>query len=116
MKQCWEDDPKHRPRMDSVVFTFRRLNGGRQDFYYILPYLSNGTCQYYKLFGKGLIIIRKIIYLFKLHNRALNVLDNMVTKLEKYAENLENLVSQRTKDLVEEKAKTDELLNRILPP
>ena len=53
MKQCWEDDPKHRPRMDSVVFTFRRLNGGRQDFYYILPYLSNGIGRYYMLFEKG---------------------------------------------------------------
>ena len=44
------------------------------------------------------------------------MLDNMVTKLEKYAENLEQLVSVRTAALVEEKAKTDLLLHRLLPP
>ena len=39
----------------------------------------------------------------------------MVAKLEKYANNLEDIVEQRTAELVEEKKKTDSLLYRMLP-
>jgi hypothetical protein len=40
----------------------------------------------------------------------------MVNMLEKYANNLESLVEERTTQLVEEKKKTDELLHQMLPP
>ena len=39
----------------------------------------------------------------------------MVKKLEHYANNLEEIVDQRTKDLIDEKKKTDVLLYRMLP-
>ena len=39
----------------------------------------------------------------------------MVYMMEKYADNLEDLVSERTVQLEEEKRKTDALLDRILP-
>ena len=39
----------------------------------------------------------------------------MVDMLEKYTENLEDLVDERTKELEVEKKKTDELLYQILP-
>ena len=42
-------------------------------------------------------------------------MDNMVQKLESYATNLEDLVAQRTVELVEEKKKTDTLLCKMLP-
>ena len=42
-------------------------------------------------------------------------MDNMLQKLENYANNLENLVEQRTSELVDEKKKTDILLYRMLP-
>ena len=42
-------------------------------------------------------------------------MDNMVTMLEKYASNLEEIVSERTKQLTEEKKKTDALLYQMLP-
>lgn len=44
-----------------------------------------------------------------------NIFDNVVYMMEKYADNLEDLVSERTAQLVEEKKKTDALLDRILP-
>jgi hypothetical protein len=36
--------------------------------------------------------------------------------MEKYADNLEELVMERTGQLIEEKKKTDALLERMLPP
>ncbi|KAL4227619.1 Nitrogen permease reactivator protein [Mactra antiquata] len=51
-----------------------------------------------------------------LHNgKKVNIVDNMVQMLEKYAVNLESIVEQRTCQLVEEKRKTDTLLYRMLP-
>jgi len=40
----------------------------------------------------------------------------MLQKLEKYADNLESIVEQRTAELMDEKQKTDMLLHRMLPP
>ena len=42
-------------------------------------------------------------------------MDNMVKMMEKYANDLEDLVADRTRELNEEKKKTDELLYRMLP-
>ena len=42
-------------------------------------------------------------------------MDNMVSMLEKYASNLEEVVAERTKMLIEEKKKTDMLLSQMLP-
>ena len=45
-----------------------------------------------------------------------NIVDIMLQRLEKYASNLEELVDQRTQELIVEKQKTDTLLYRMLPP
>ncbi|KAB0802102.1 hypothetical protein PPYR_04288 [Photinus pyralis] len=44
-----------------------------------------------------------------------NIFDNMMTMMEKYANNLEQLVDERTDQLQEEKKKTDALLHEMLP-
>ena len=46
----------------------------------------------------------------------MDIIDNILDKLEKYANNLEELVQERTEKLLEEKKKTDLLLYRLLPP
>ena len=65
-----------------------------------------------------LVVVSKLIIIFPTCRRFLrhvNILDNMVQMLEKYATNLEDLVQSRTVELVEEKKKTDSLLYRMLP-
>ncbi|XP_071960361.1 guanylate cyclase 32E-like isoform X2 [Antedon mediterranea] len=44
-----------------------------------------------------------------------NIMDNMISIMEKYANNLEEIVDERTQQLVEEKKKTENLLHQMLP-
>ncbi|XP_034830780.2 guanylate cyclase 32E [Maniola hyperantus] len=44
-----------------------------------------------------------------------NIFDNMLAMMEKYASNLEGLVAARTEEVMLEKRRTDDLLNRMLP-
>ena len=44
-----------------------------------------------------------------------NIVDNMVLKLEKYTNKLEDIVAEKTHQLELEMKKSDELLNRMLP-
>lgn len=47
--------------------------------------------------------------------RNANIVDNMIRMMESYTDQLEHLVDERTTQLAEEKAKTDELLYKMLP-
>ncbi|CAH1404730.1 unnamed protein product [Nezara viridula] len=49
------------------------------------------------------------------HGRKANFVDTMFQMLEKYSNNLEDLIRERTEQLDMEKKKTEQLLNRMLP-
>lgn len=49
-------------------------------------------------------------------DRGANIFDNMMALMERYANNLESVVADRTVELNEEKKKTEMLLHRMLPP
>ena len=45
-----------------------------------------------------------------------NILDNLLSRMEQYADNLEQLVEERTQNYLEEKEKCENLLYELLPP
>lgn len=47
--------------------------------------------------------------------KKINIMDNMVKMLEKYATNLEGIVAERTEQLAQEKVKVEMLLYQMLP-
>jgi len=49
------------------------------------------------------------------HYRSVNIVDVILQRLETYASNLEELVDQRTQQLMQEQQKSDKLLYRMLP-
>ena len=65
------------------------------------------------------------IYLFSAVNQELknigqeakgNVVEYMMKQLEDYSGKLQELVNERTMELLEEKKKTEQLLMKMLPP
>ncbi|XP_052801340.1 atrial natriuretic peptide receptor 1-like isoform X2 [Mya arenaria] len=58
---------------------------------------------------------RVLKQLNKINPQNLSMIDNMIVMLEKYANHLEDLVAERTSELDAEKAKTENLLYRMLP-
>jgi hypothetical protein len=93
MKACWDENPNARPTFRALRQFVKKLNRGW------------GASTYPKDDTTAVLSI----------NRSINLMDNMLEKLEKYSSNLEDIIAQRTSDLVEEKKKTDTLLYRMLP-
>lgn len=50
-----------------------------------------------------------------LRESSSNILDNLLSRMEQYANNLEGLVEERTQAYLEERRKAEALLYQILP-
>jgi atrial natriuretic peptide receptor A len=59
--------------------------------------------------------LKQVIRKINKENESGNILDNLLQRMEQYADNLEYLVQERTKDYIEEKRKYEELLYKLLP-
>ena len=55
------------------------------------------------------------VFLHTHHCRKTMLVDHMVRMMERYTDNLEELVEDRTDALEQEKLKTENLLNSMLP-
>ena len=56
----------------------------------------------------------KCIFLY-FREGSTSILNNLLSRMEQYANNLENLVEERTQAYLEEKRKAENLLYQILP-
>ncbi|GFT99697.1 atrial natriuretic peptide receptor 2 [Nephila pilipes] len=59
--------------------------------------------------------LKSIIRRLNKDNDSGNILDNLLSRMEQYANNLEALVEERTADYLEEKRKAEDLLYQLLP-
>ncbi|XP_054713373.1 atrial natriuretic peptide receptor 1-like [Uloborus diversus] len=59
--------------------------------------------------------LKSIIRKLNKENESGNILDNLLSRMEQYANNLETLVEERTADYLEEKRKAENLLYQLLP-
>lgn len=59
--------------------------------------------------------VKKFLSRLKDVPKHVNILDNLLKRMEQYANDLEELVEERTKAFLEEKKKSEELLYRVLP-
>lgn len=59
--------------------------------------------------------LKSIIRRLNKEHESGNILDNLLSRMEQYANNLESLVEERTADYLEEKKKCEELLYQLLP-
>lgn len=55
-------------------------------------------------------------FLHRNSSSAKNLIDHMVGMLEKYANNLEKIVEERSEKALEERKRADKLLEKMLPP
>ncbi|CAJ0923199.1 unnamed protein product, partial [Mesorhabditis belari] len=60
--------------------------------------------------------VRKVVRSLNKENETSNLVDNLLKRMEQYANNLEGLVEERTQEYLAEKKKVEELLHQLLPP
>ncbi|XP_076366600.1 atrial natriuretic peptide receptor 1-like isoform X6 [Tachypleus tridentatus] len=60
-------------------------------------------------------LLKSVVRRLSKENTSTNILDNLLSRMEQYANNLESLVEERTADYLEQKRKAEDLLYQLLP-
>ncbi|PWA13835.1 hypothetical protein CCH79_00020224 [Gambusia affinis] len=87
MEGCWAEDPTERPDFGHIKIYMAKLNN---------CYMFVCLCFFHR-------------------EGSTSILNNLLSRMEQYANNLENLVEERTQAYLEEKRKAENLLYQILP-
>ncbi|CAG2118871.1 unnamed protein product, partial [Medioppia subpectinata] len=107
---CWHERPEVRPSFTRIYDDFMKFSGNRLK-----------GAERLKQFNHNLLTETRIpfIYLMILssntQNREKSIIDSMLVMIEKYANNLEDLVIERTQKLEDERKMCETLLYRMLP-
>ncbi|KAK2147699.1 hypothetical protein LSH36_540g01016 [Paralvinella palmiformis] len=145
MKQCWHEDPSSRPTFDNIksrlvtifkwvsVFFHLMVIGAERYQRIICDNCSEmnervaSTCSIAlchlsfdcDIHYTAYLIMASIAFskfgMLQLGTKNMNLMDNLLMRMEQYANNLEHLVADRTAQLIQEQRKTEELLLQILP-
>lgn len=89
---------------NKCVLSWYFTNDFRKD---LSSFLTRGLCGYY-------LILLCVCMIFH-REGSTSILNNLLSRMEQYANNLENLVEERTQAYLEEKRKAENLLYQILP-
>lgn len=93
MTDCWKEDPELRPRFKSAS-------------------VPTAKCQVIK--ANAHLQIKSIVRQMA-RGRTVNLMDHALKMMEKYAQNFEQTIADRTRQIAEESKKSDLLLYRMLP-
>lgn len=98
MEKCWADNPEDRPAFVTIRSTMR----GIMKYDNILNFTKSHFVQHTSP-------------CFRYRGFCENLMDDLLRRMEQYANNLESLVEEKTEQLSMEKRKTEELLYQVLP-
>ena len=73
------------------------------------------TCTSIVIFYHLVYILKTVFFLSFREGDSGNILDNLLLRMEQYANNLEALVEERTADYLEQKKRAEDLLYMMLP-
>lgn len=97
MEKCWHDNPEERPTFEVIKTNIKC----------IMKWVKK---------IKKIIFINFVIFcdFFQFRGYCENLMDDLLRRMEQYANNLEALVGEKTEQLSQEKRRSEELLYQVI--